>query len=149
MQVASSIGDCKMKNPKQQNGDLSVQTLITTMNLTEYKPLLSKMNVKRNYIIGNQCNSNYVETTSEGLIVATNMKGVGQNRNNIMERATADICVLADDDLRFCDDYESIVKKCFLQYPDADGIIFNFLQKSEGRRVVDKVRKIGYHNYMN
>ncbi len=119
------------------------------MNLVDHQDLLSRMNVKHNYIIGNQTTYNLVQKNDDGIIVSTDLRGVGKNRNSIIERATADICVLADDDMHFCDDYEDIVRKCFDQYPDADVIIFNFINESQGRRVVKEAQKIGVHNYMN
>ena len=40
-------------------------------------------------------------------------------------RATSDICVLADDDLRFKENYAEIVEKHFNENPNCDVIIFN------------------------
>lgn len=128
---------------------LTVETLITTMDLTDATSLLKKMNVKHNYIIGNQCNENLIVKNDFGMIVSTNMRGVGQNRNSIIERSNADICILADDDMIFCDGYEGIVKENFEKNPNADVIIFNFIEESVGRRVSKKITKIGYFNYMN
>ena len=138
-----------MSISKYKSANISVETLITTMNLTDYEVLISKMNIKHNYIIGNQSDYNSVVKNESGLIISTDLRGVGQNRNNIIERSTSDICVLADDDMTFCDEYEDIAKKCFEQYPKADVIIFNFLNESKGRRVTKKARKIWFHNYMN
>ena len=128
---------------------LKVETLITTMRLTDPSALLSRMNVKHNYIIGNQCDKNEVQKTENGIIVSTDMRGVGQNRNNIIERSNADICVLADDDIVFCDEYESLVASAFENNPKADVLIFNFINESQGRRVNGKTKRIRYHNYMN
>ena len=128
----------------------TVQTLITTMNMESAPALLDSMNLQgHRVIIGNQCAENKVEQIGEALVVSTALRGVGQNRNNIIERADADICVLADDDMRFCDDYEAKVQKVFCENPDADVIIFNFIKESEGRRVVQKKQRIGLKNYMN
>ena len=138
-----------MMKERNVSSNLSVETLITTMNLTDYKALISKMNIKHNYIIGNQSDYNFVQKNNDGIIVSTDLKGVGQNRNNIIERASSDICILADDDMIFCDGYETIVKECFAKYPNADVIIFNFINESKGRRVINKTKKISFHNYMN
>lgn len=126
-----------------------IQTLITTVNMDDSKKLLESMNVKHNYIIGNQCSHNSIVRDDNGLVVNTDMRGVGQNRNSIIERSDADICVLADDDMRFCDDYEEIVERVFERNPDSDLIIFNFIEESEGRRVSTKTKKITKKNYMN
>jgi glycosyltransferase involved in cell wall biosynthesis len=128
----------------------TVQTLITTMKLESAPALLDAMNLRgHRAIIGNQCAENRVERFEEALVVSTDLRGVGQNRNNIIERADADICVLADDDMRFCDDYEEIVARVFDENPDADVVIFNFIVESEGRRVVQKKHRVTTKNYMN
>ena len=120
-----------------------VQTLITTMNLQSKDLLLEKMNVKGSYIIGNQCDKNEIIEEENGIVISSSMRGVGNNRNSIIERANADICILADDDMVFCDNYEKIVENCFEKHPKADVIIFNFIEKSVGRREVKKNKKIG------
>lgn len=127
----------------------TIETLITTMNLDSYDSLLKKTKVTGNYIIGNQCDKNEIITSEKGEIVSSTLRGVGKNRNGIIERASADICILADDDLVFSDDYEKIAINAFEKHPKADVIIFNFIEKSEGRREVKKDKKIGYLNYMN
>lgn len=134
---------------QDNKNDMTVDTLITTMNMLDASYLLKKMNIKENYIIGNQCDVNFVNISESGTVVSTDMRGVGQNRNNIVERSKADICVLADDDMRFCDNYKDIVVDCFKSNPEADVIIFNFLKKSNGRRVTKKKTRVNYLNYMN
>ena len=128
----------------------SIQTLITTMKLQDAQALLASMNLQgHRTIIGNQCSENGVQQLGDTTVVSTSLRGVGQNRNNIIERADADICVLADDDMRFCDEYGQIVSRVFEENPDADVIIFNFIEKSEGRRVVQKKHRVSVKNYMN
>lgn len=136
-------------NRNEEKLAYTVDTLITTVGLADVDFLISKMKVQGNYIIGNQCDYNSVEHREQGIVVSTDMRGVGSNRNCIIERSTADICVVADDDMIFCDGYVSIVQSCFEKYADADMIIFNFLKESEGRRVTKKAKKIGFLNYMN
>ncbi|MBO5926416.1 MAG: glycosyltransferase family 2 protein [Clostridia bacterium] len=126
-----------------------IETLITTMNLDSSTSLLQKMNVRGSYIIGNQCDKNEILNETYGKVVSSTLRGVGKNRNGIIDRATADICVLADDDMVFCDDYEEIAEKAFEKNPKADVIIFNFIKKSEGRKEIKKTKKIGFFNYMN
>ena len=126
-----------------------IETLITTINLENIDTLLNNMNIKGNFIVGNQCSENKIEKKDNGIIVSTDMRGVGQNRNSIIERSTADICVLADDDMVFCDDYELIVDKVFSDNHDADVVIFNFIEESQGRRVNRKRKRITMRNYMN
>ena len=128
----------------------SIQTLVTTVEMQGARELLAAMNLQgHNVIIGNQCDKNRVYREGKALIVCEDLRGVGQNRNAILARADAQICVLADDDMRFCDEYEQTVARVFSQNSDADVVIFNFLEKSNGRRTVRKKRRVWLHNYMN
>ena len=50
-----------------------------------------------------------------GKVTYLNMaeRGVGKNRNAVLQNATADICVFADDDMTFVDGYPQIVERAF------------------------------------
>lgn len=52
-------------------------------------------------------------------------KGVGLNRNNALLRATAEICLMADDDVVYAENYGKIILDAFARYPKADVILFN------------------------
>lgn len=128
-----------------------VQVLIATMNQTDHS-LLEKMNISSDVIIGNQCKMNNVEYFEfkgfNASIYSFNEKGVGLNRNNTLMRATGDICLFADDDMRYVDNYSEIVCEAFDKFPDADIIIFNLIEKNPTRYVIKKEEKVGYFNYL-
>lgn len=130
---------------------MRIQVLVATMNQSDFK-LLEKMNIKSDAIVGNQCCRNSIEE-----IVWNNHKvkylnfserGVGLNRNNCLMRADADICLFADDDMVYRDDYVEKVLKSFKEHPNADVIIFNLIEKNPTRYVIRKVEKVGYLNYL-
>lgn len=129
-----------------------IEVLAATMFQSDFS-LAEKMNIRTSAIFANQCDTNaYSEMeTAHGLLklVSTNLRGVGANRNTALLNATGDICILADDDMVFRDDYVSVAHRCFEDHPEADVIIFNFTKESPGRRVTKKAQRIGYHNYMN
>ena len=93
---------------------MDLQVLVATMNQREYS-LPEKMNIRSDAIIGNQCDRNEViEINYEGYRIkylSFAETGVGLNRNNALMRATADICVLADDDQIFVDGYEEVCRR--------------------------------------
>ena len=60
-------------------------------------------------------------------------RGVGLNRNNALLRATADICLLADDDVVYEEGYEKIVLDAFENHPEADMILFN-IYSADGKK---------------
>lgn len=51
-------------------------------------------------------------------------KGLSKNRNNTMEHATADICLLADDDVMYKPEYIDHIFQTFEQQPDLDVACF-------------------------
>ncbi len=58
-------------------------------------------------------------------MITTSTRGVGINRNIALMYADADICMFADDDVRYVDDMKDIIVNEFESHPDADIIIFN------------------------
>ena len=123
------------------------------MNLENPDMLLNEMNIKSSFVIGNQSTEDAKDVVSFkntcGVIVSRNEKGVGNNRNITLKYATADYCILADDDMKFYDDYVERVIQAFDVHPNADVLIFNIDEKEQTRRVNRKSKKIGLFNYMN
>ena len=129
---------------------MKIQTLVVTTNQTDYS-LIEKMNIQTDAIIGNQCGENKHEVLNhencEIQFVSFNSIGVGINRNELLLCATADICVLADDDMVFEDNYAEVVCEWFKRLPDADILIFNLNEKSPRRHKNTRVNKINHLNY--
>lgn len=82
----------------------TVQVLVAAMNQTDHS-LLDKMNIDSDVIVGNQCTFNSIEKfmykSHNAVYLNFNERGVGLNRNNSLIRATGDICLFADDDMRY------------------------------------------------
>ncbi len=57
-------------------------------------------------------------------------RGLSRNRNNCIEHATADVCLIADDDCRYSHEQLQSVLDTFAQNPDVD--IATFKYSSEG-----------------
>lgn len=74
-------------------------------------------------------------------------RGVGLNRNNALHRATAEICLLADDDVEFFPGYEQTIVQAFERYPKADVIVFN-IEGADGKRrtVSHRAKRIRGYN---
>ncbi len=108
---------------------MTIQVLIATMNQTDYS-LLDKMNIQTDAIVCNQCDRyGYSEFDYNGHNIKWfdfAERGVGLNRNNSLMRATADVCVLADDDVVYVDGYEKIISEYYESNPKADVVVFNF-----------------------
>lgn len=130
---------------------MKIEVLVAAINQNDYS-LLEKMKINSDVIVGNQCDKNSIEIfTYNGYNVKYlnfNERGVGLNRNNALMRATGDICLFADDDMEYVDNYCDIVQTAFHQYPDADIIVFNLEEVVPKRYVIKKVEKVGYLNYL-
>lgn len=132
---------------------MELQVLVATMHQVDHS-LLDKMNIQSDAIIGNQCDRNEIEEFEHNghkiKYLSFAERGVGLNRNNILMRATADICVFADDDVIYINGYKDKIIKEFQNHPEADIIIFNVLSTNTKRKgySIERYKKIGIHNYM-
>lgn len=130
---------------------MNIQVLVATTQQKDFT-LIEKMNLRTNAIICNQCNEySYCELDNNGNQIkwfSFAEKGVGLNRNNALMRAESDICIFADDDLTYFDNYEEIVKRAYNQLPDADIILFNLKEKEKKRYTISKIHKVNKFNYL-
>lgn len=130
---------------------MKIQVLVATMHQKD-KTLIEKMNIQSDAIIGNQCSENYIESFEWNGHKITYLnfaeRGLSLNRNNALIRASADICLLADDDMVYDNDYCSTVERVFDEHPDADVIIFNIKEPVPTRAVVKKTVRVNYFNYL-
>ncbi len=129
---------------------MDIQTLVVTMNQHDHS-LLDRMNIQTDAIVGNQCDRDAVERFEDGgrrvCWLSLRERGVGLNRNNVLMRGTADILVLADDDMVFHDGYPETVRSLFEQHPEADVLIFNLDEARPKRFKNTKVVRVNKSNY--
>lgn len=130
---------------------MRIQVLVATMNQKDHT-LLEKMNIQSDAIIGNQCDIDLIEHFKwrNHKITYLNFaeRGVGLNRNNALMRANGDICLFADDDIVYDDDYIDVVQSSFELFPNADVLLFNIKERDPKRYIIKQVIKIGYFNYL-
>ena len=129
---------------------MKIETLIATIDQMDHA-LIEKMNIQTDTIVGNQCGRLARETFEfrGNQVVYLNVidRGVGKNRNRLIQNATADVCVFADDDMQFVLGYPEIVEKAFAECPDADILIFNLIEKAPHRPCTKKITRIHGYNY--
>lgn len=106
----------------------SFEVLCTTMHQTGLD-LFQKMKLSSDVVFANQTDKNTVEVTEiQGhrvTMISTDTRGVGLNRNISFLAATADICLFADDDIVYRENYAQDIVNEFERHPTADIIIFN------------------------
>lgn len=107
---------------------MSFEVLCVTMHQPNFEKI-GEMNIRSNVVFANQADRTaYEEYEFDGhmaKMITTATRGVGINRNLALIYASADICLLADDDVRYADDMEERVLAEFAAHPDADVMIFH------------------------
>lgn len=103
-----------------------IQVLLSTMhqNGTE---VLKKMNIGHDScVVVNQTDGDGVRDYNNGQVmwIDSSDRGLSKSRNLAISHASADICMLADDDMIYADNYQEIVQEAFRQHPEYDVITF-------------------------
>ena len=131
---------------------MKIEVLISTMHQKNYS-LLKKMNIRTNAIVVNQCNDNsYNEFQHNGnsiIWINTTQRGLSKSRNMALSYAKGDICLIADEDIEYFDDYEEKVLSAYAKENKADFICFNITRiNGVAKRAANKDRKApSYKSY--
>jgi len=106
---------------------MKLQVLVSTMNQKD-KKLIERMNINSDAIIINQCGKNseeIIEYKGNKIIwINSSQKGLSRSRNLAISKATADICVIADDDIVYVKNYKEIISEQFEKNSEIDIITF-------------------------
>lgn len=129
---------------------MKTETLIATIDQKD-KLLPEKMNIQTDAVVANQCGriskeEDYING-HRVLYLNTAERGVGKNRNLLLNNASGDICIMADDDMRFVDGYKKIAEKAFEECPLADILVFNLIEKNPKRYINKKIVRVRWNNY--
>ncbi|MFC7685276.1 glycosyltransferase [Ureibacillus sp. GCM10028918] len=123
---------------------MKLQVLLSTMSQNDTS-ILSKMNIQSDIIIVNQCDRNHFDqyTYNGNSVKCLSLaeRGIGISRNTALMRATADICLFADDDVSYVDNYASIIVEEFNKYLNADILLFNVCSTNPKRSLYNIQRR--------
>lgn len=130
---------------------MTIELLISTMHQKD-SSLLDKMNIHSDVVLINQCDADEKKVfTYNGYRVVwinTTERGLSRSRNMAIRNATADICMLADDDMEYRSNYADIVCSAF-EEKDADIIGFQVIGiEKEFKKYAGEERRISYLNSM-
>ena len=121
---------------------MDVQVLVATVDQSDRR-LPERMNIGADTLIGNQCDRDGREETDcrghRAVWLSFADRGVGRNRNRLLDAAEADVCLFADDDVTYADGVFDRVAEAFDSHPQADVMIFGMDITKDGQ-VVRRVR---------
>lgn len=129
---------------------MKFEILLSCMNLQD-EDIIERSGITSDILIVNQCGSDgYTEYKKNGKnvrIFSLNDTGLTKSRNFAIQRSTADICLLCDDDEVFSRNYEEGILDAYRNIPEADIIIFDIGNQKTGQKGFPK--KLGYFDLMH
>lgn len=124
---------------------MKLETLVVTVDEENEEELIKKLNIQGNAVIANQCGKTNIQrlnsNNSSIVIIESETRGVGINRNIALQYANADIVLFSDDDIVYADGYVDKILDAFKKQQDADAIIFSFEITKNGNVVSDQREK--------
>lgn len=130
----------------------SIEVLISTVD-RENLDFLKKMSLSTDAVVVNQ--NNHLEGTDvhnlaelEVNVINSLDRGLSKSRNLAIKYATADICLIADDDMKYHSDYKDQVLRAYQEYPEADIIAFQVKRTGNADRTKKFRSKMSWENYV-
>ena len=124
---------------------MNIEVLMSCMHQEDDR-LARQSGLTGNVLVINQCDKEgYAEyPTAAGLVrmYSTRQRGLTKSRNMAIDRASADVCLLCDDDERFLPDYEQKLRQAYEMLPQADVIIFKMANRPSSFR--DRVQRLRF-----
>lgn len=107
---------------------MNCEILISTMNLNDNGDLLKRMNIKGESLTINQITDKKKpllnNSNSKNRVLSFYDRGLSKSRNQAILNSKSDICIIADDDLVYYNDYAKKIMDAYRKYKDADIIAF-------------------------
>lgn len=127
---------------------MNCEVMVSIMNQTSKKDVVQRLKLKKCVIINQVTKDICVQkddTKLEQKFLSFKEKGLSKSRNRALKTCTGDICIIADDDVIYVDDYERIIQNAYKKYKDADIIAFVVIEEREiDRNKIYKEGKVGY-----
>lgn len=126
-----------------------IDVLVATMNRNDTN-FINDLNLKTNAVIVNQNKKNNKKIIHSGentiKLISSDKKGLSNSRNLAIKNSEADICLIADDDITYNENYEKIVLDAYQKHPEADIIVFQVTRYggSRTKKYDDKTKWLNY-----
>ncbi len=104
-----------------------IQNLVATMHQKDHS-LLERLRLQTDAVVVNQCDTESEEqflwNGNQILWINTKERGLSKSRNRALKAATAEICIITDDDMVYRDGYAEMVAKAFDEHTKAELLRF-------------------------
>lgn len=128
---------------------MKCNVLISTMNRDNCEELAKQMKVKE-YVMINQITKSSITPTNidseKCKIISVKEKGLSKSRNKAIKNAKSDICLIADDDMFYYENYEETVLNAYNEFTDADMIAFVVTHENKKTKKILKKGRVGFLN---
>lgn len=127
---------------------MNLQLLVATMHQNNFS-IIENLNLQSDAVIVNQCDKEGTKKlTYNGykvLWIDSKERGLSRSRNLALENATADFCVICDEDEVLSKNYPKMILDAFKSIPLADLVVFNInrIGWNEKEKVFETPQKIG------
>ncbi|MFL2116459.1 glycosyltransferase [Marinilactibacillus psychrotolerans] len=127
-----------------------IEVLVSTMNRDDLT-FIEKMKISTNAIVVNQNGTDSVRMSrindNELKFVCSNEKGLSRSRNLALKHSKSEICVLADDDVEYVNDYSDIILQAYNEHENADIIVFQ-VERTGCNRTKKFRDQLSWENYI-
>lgn len=117
---------------------MKLEVLLSTMNLKNEKEnikLINEMNINIDTLTINQITKEDIKTSSnlksQNRLISVKEKGLSKSRNKAIENSKGDICIIADDDVKYENDFQNIIYREYNKNKKYDIICFFVKSKNE------------------
>ena len=121
---------------------MKLEILLSTMNLNgmeENKQLLNKMNAQIDTLTINQITKPEIQEEnnmySRNRLISVRDRGLSKSRNMAIENAKGDICIIADDDVKYVDNFQKIIENEYKKNKKYDIICFWIESNNKNRKI--------------
>ena len=111
---------------------MKVQVLVACMNQSDFS-IVKRSNIQTDAVIVNQCDKDEIhefdfqnaqDKICHVKFINTTERGLSRSRNMAIYNATADLCLICDDDEVLDSNYETTIVQGFTSHPNCDIIAF-------------------------
>lgn len=121
---------------------MNLEILLSTMNRNgtkENKQLLKQMNANIETLTINQITKDNIKeennVTGPNRLISVKDRGLSKSRNLAIQNAKGDICIIADDDIKYVDNFKEIIEKEYNKNKKYDIICFWVESDNKNRKV--------------